>query len=566
MQNEPLIGEYLNVSGNDPGSRGYINDQKTGYKSYNYHRRPVTSSPNQDISQIYDSPTHSTPKSTSLIDHSNGSPSEPLDLSKYDVSPLTKQDPDFVPKNLVFMNASPSRTFVSMPGGHEYSIGNEESPRRLVRNSPQIYRESSYSSLQKPQSPIMYNPNIQQKRYGETPRNDYQKNSPNNKNVPYMNGNNTSQKYTERVYNQNFTPSQYQEDRRYQYQHDVRSHQGYNHSPSEHGHQKYHSKNEDEKLRRIEEERDEDRKIMRAMLERLNHMEEERIREKEERSKEDKNKNNNQKTPSTPGFTIPQSEPVPQKSKIPDYESMEEAEKEAFREKFRTNYNLLRVRYALWKIEVPDFNVLPLRTIHERYENVVKTICIYQTAMKWKVYLVVIIAGIEYYVGHKKNQAWCIGLLEAQIKTIHKFDTYLIEFATMFYSDEEGEDYPLWMRFLGTFASGLATYSTINGAAKSFGMKASDDLLHEADKFVSPPEGTARLHSDGISDVPEPPEPNTMQDPNSAIGGISWVFNMAKSFMGGNNSTAAPATAVPATPAASNVKPKVVDDFDNADM
>lgn len=515
MQIEPFDGNHFNIHGYDPGNRGSITEQRAGYKSYNYQRRPVTSSPNQDVSQKYNSPEYSTPRSSSFNGRHSGSLGEPLDLSKYNISPLNKQDSDFIPKNLVFMNESPNRTFVSMPGGHEYSIGNEENHKPLNRNSPPLHKEIPYSSTKKYNSPRYH-------QYKDTPRS--------------IQTINSRDEFDRRGY----TPSN----------------------------QNYHKKSQDEMMKRMEEERDEDRKIMRAMLERLNHMEEERIREKEEKEKEEKlkeEKNKNQKTPVNPGFTIPNSDPVSLKTKIPDYESMNEIEKDVYREKFRTNYNLLKVRYPKWNIEVPDFNVLPLKIIHERYENVIKTICIYQTAMKWKVYLVVILAGIEYYVGYKKNQAWCRGLLEAQIKGIHKFDLYLVEFASMFYSDEQGDDYPLWVRFLGTFASSLATFSTINGASKSFGLKASDEFLHEADKFISPPEGTAKLHSDGISDVPEPPEPNTMQDPNSAIGGISWVFDMAKGFFGKSEDTPATATAT-AAPVPTNFKPKIVDDFDNADM
>lgn len=260
----------------------------------------------------------------------------------------------------------------------------------------------------------------------------------------------------------------------------------------------------------------------------------------------------------TPGFEIPKSEPVQQKSKIPNYEEYSEIDKEKIREKFRNNYNTLTVKYPKWKIEMPDFNLLPLKIIHERYEEVVRTICIYQTAMKWKVYIIIIIAGIEYYGYNVKKYEFLRGLLKAQIKTIHKFDTYLVEFAESFYSEDAGEDYPLWMRFLGTFASGLASFSSINGAAKFFGKDASppDFVFEQADKFVSPPEGTAKLHSDGISDVPD--VPSGFQDPNSIIGMIGTLFS---TFTGQNTNTqqTAPQQAEP-------VKAKIVDDFEDAEF
>ena len=260
----------------------------------------------------------------------------------------------------------------------------------------------------------------------------------------------------------------------------------------------------------------------------------------------------------TPGYEIPKNEEVVGKSRIPDYENFSEIDKEKIREKFRNNYNTLIAKYPRWKIEMPDFNLLPLRLIHERYEEVVKTICIYQTAMKWKVYIIIIIAAIEYYGCNVKKYDFLRGLLKAQIKTIHKFDTYLVEFAEPFYSEQVVEEYPLWMRALGTFLSGIGSFSSINAAAKFFGEDASppDYIFEQADKFVSPPEGTAKLHSDGISDVPEPP--TGLQDPNGIIGIIGSLFGL---FTGQN----APATTQTKSETAP-VKARVVDDFEDAEF
>lgn len=300
---------------------------------------------------------------------------------------------------------------------------------------------------------------------------------------------------------------------------------------------------------RRREKRREEKMLMKILI--ADYME--RQKEKEEKKKA---------TPAprtTPGYQIPKSEPVQVKSRIPNYEEFSEIDAEKVREKFRNNYNNLIAKYPKWKIEMPDFNLLPLRLIHERYEQVVKTICIYQTAMKWKVYIIIIIAGIEYYGCNIKKYEILRGLLKSQIKTIHKYDTYLVEFSEQFYSDEAGEDYPVWMRFLGTFASSLASFSSINGAAKFFGKDASppDFVFEQADKFVSPPEGTAKLHSDGISDVPEPP--TGFQDPNSIIGMLGTLFN---TFTGQTNAPAQQTTTAKAEP----VKAKIIDDFEDADF
>lgn len=265
----------------------------------------------------------------------------------------------------------------------------------------------------------------------------------------------------------------------------------------------------------------------------------------------------------TPNFKIPENEPVDvKKSKRPNYETFSDEDKQKVIEKFRNNYNMLRNSYPKWDIQSPDFTTIPLGLIHEQYEEVVRTICIYQTAMKWKVYLVILIAAIEYYGYKIKKYMFLKGLLKTQIKTIHKFDVHLIEFASQFYTGDNGDDdsYPTWMRFLYTLVSSVVSFSSINGAAKAFGSdtNAPDFIFEQADKFVSPPEGTAKLHSDGISEVPEPP--TGYQDPNNIINMIGSFFS---SFSGGfgSNQTAKEPTSVPQ---AATAKP--VDDFEDADF
>ena len=278
------------------------------------------------------------------------------------------------------------------------------------------------------------------------------------------------------------------------------------------------------------------------------------------KEKETKNNENKNYSPSNPGFEIPKSE-EPKKDKIPNYDILSEIDKDKIREKFRSNYNLLMIKYPNWKIEMPDFNLLPLRLIHERYESVVKTICIYQTAMKWKVYFFIALAIIEYY-GCKKGYTFLQGLLKAQLKTIYKYDTYLIEFSQQYYTDEQGEDYPLYQRILFTFFSGLGTFSTINGFAKAFlgnSVETPDYIFEQADKFVSPPEGTAKLHSDGISDVPEPPE--GYQNPDNIMNGLEYLFSL---FTGQVKKEKRPTQQVQEAQEAG--KPKEVDDFENAEF
>lgn len=260
-----------------------------------------------------------------------------------------------------------------------------------------------------------------------------------------------------------------------------------------------------------------------------------------------------------PDFKVPLGEPVQKKKKI-DFSVMTPEQTFQAKEKFKLLYRDLILKYEKWNIKEPDYETVPLQLIYESYEKIVKTICIYQNAMKWKVYLVILIAGIEWYGYHVKGWYPLKDLLTNQIKTIHKYDNYLIEFSEQFYDDSDGEEWPLWMRFLGTLASGLACFSSINGFVNKMGIQAPEFIFNEADKFVSPPDGPATLHSTGISDVPEPQ--SGFQDPNFIINGIGTLFSMFTS----NNKSQQPQTAQPQTAQpVPDDKEKEEDDYYNVD-
>jgi hypothetical protein len=557
METEALNSNNQQYGGNVPHSNGITNDRRLGYQGYQYQRRTIMSSPNSEYIQSASSPRLSPQNYNFKNQKMNGSPGTPIDFSNYAGTPQIKQDNEFIPKNPIYPSYSPRQTEVSFPDGDSYIIHDDQSVFHAVnlnQNQKEIPRQQSFTN-----QPISYSPRRITPQQND-PRMLYRQQGSQSGNSQYSNS-----RYYEDTRSRNDSRDDYNNSQKNRDSHKSKHHK-YNESDSEISSSdsevcETESRSAKRRRKRKDEKREskENKQMLRLLM---TDMLERKEREERERTESEK-KIPNKSFSATPGFEIPKSEPIQPKSKIPSYEDMEEIDKEKFREKFRNNYNMLIVKYPRWKIELPDFLTLPLKIIHERYEQVVKTICIYQTAMKWKVYLIIMIAGIEYYVGHRNNFAFAKGLLKAQIKNIHKFDIYLVEFAEQFFSNEQGEDYPLWIRFLGTFASGLASFGSINGLSKMVGYKADipDYIFEQADKFVSPPEGTAKLHSDAISDVPEPPEPGSFQDPNTLINGIGTLFSM---FIGKNDqakSTTAPQTAQPIPE-----KPKPVDDFDNVEF
>lgn len=542
------------ISRYDEYSQSGVNrqyDRSVAYQGYQQQRRKVTSSPGNYGEHKINSPTISPLGNQSNTMKNNMIKSPNFERKSSYTSYLNTQNGESYVKNSPFKSYSPPAAEVSMPGGVVYTIKDEHiNEQNLGGYSTKSYKNFDnqvFNGRESTQSRVG-NQSVSNSQLYKNSRNHYDYNQYEEQRSKRSN-NHRSQKNNSI---KRRSSKKYESSSDEEVESDL--------SGSESDISKFSKKSSKYK------EKKKQREMVLDML-----MEDYLQRKKKEKEElEKKQTNPNQKTPSIniPGFTKPTNdESVPQKSKIPNYEEYSEIDKEIVREKFRNNYNLLISKYPRWTIQMPDFNLLPLRLIHEGYEQIVRTICIYQTAMKWKVYLIIIIAGIEYYGYNVKKFAFLKGLLKAQIKTIHKYDNYLVEFAEMFFSDEVGDEYPAWLRFLGTFASGLACFSSINGVVKLLGKDASapDFVFEQADKFVSPPEGTAKLHSDGISDVPE--VPSGFQDSNTIIGLIGNLFS---TFTGqtSNNKPQPSGTSnhQPAHAEPINVKPKVVDDFEDADF
>ena len=523
---------FRDISGGNT-SRSSTNNVFSSYKGFNYENRTIISSPEYQGTSNSEKLKIPVPYINKYMN--SGSSENSKRISYFN------NDNNIQMKTPQYKSFSPSFTEVSMPNGVIYTVREEQFDQNFTNNSPSymksnfIENENNLKSkkVESDKNSFSYIEDEQYKKKNEyTPKTLSPRGIKKTPNV-------TINEDLENNYNT-------EKESNYKRKSKNRSHKKRSNDIEDS------DDSDDSESESSRERRKEEKMIIRLLLEDYK-------KRKENEKTEESNKNKQNNIPSAPGFQIPTSEPIEQKSKIPNYEMLSDLDKDKIKEKFRNNYNMLVVKYPKWKIELPDFNVLPLKLIHERYEQVVKTICIYQTAMKWKVYLVLIIALIEWYGHVKKGYVFLNGLLKAQIKTIHKFDTYLIEFAEKFYSDDDGEEYPLWIRSLGTFITGVVSFCSINGAAKTFGKNATppDFIFEQIDKFVSPPEGTAKLHSDGISDVPEPP--TGWQDPNSLIGMIGQFF----SGFGGSKPTSDNRSQ---TSSIEPQKAKPVDDFDDVEL
>lgn len=550
METEAIASDSHKNERNMSHNEFLSNGKRNVYQGYQYQKRTIMSSPGSDYIQPSPSPKFTPQKYDFKSPKLSGSPGNPIDVSNYNERVVYKKEEEFLPKNPVYPFYSPGQTGVNFPDGDSYVIHDSQNVEYVKSQTPngvKLVRQQSFTK---------YSPSNNQKHF--TPLQSDQRN------FQKHNGSMSagSQYSMGRIDERSRKRSDSNNSRRYRDRYDNLSDVNSDlTSDSDSDSDMKETESKIERLRRKRREEKREIKEQRQMLRLLMTDMLERKEKEKELSNNEKTKTN--QTPLYQGYEMPkidQPEPQP-KSRIPNYEEMSEINKEKIKDKFRGNYNMLVVKYPNWSIQIPDFNIIPLRIIHEQYEKLVKDICIYQTAMKWKVYLIIIIAGIEYYVGHRNNYAFAKGLLKSQIKNIHKYNIYLIEFATQFYNSDSEEEYPLWIRFFGTFASALASFSSINGCVKMFGEKADlpDFIFEQADKFVSPPEGTARLHSDGISDVPEPPETGSFQDPNYLINGIGSMFSL---FTGKKQEESRPQTAQPVP----EERPKKVSDYDDVEL
>lgn len=548
-------------------SRTLLNNGYGGYQGFNYENRTIISSPEYHGNSNSDYPKIPIPYINKGMSTKSMEKAREPGYFNSDNGNNNSNSDNIQKRYSQYKSFSPSATEVSMPNGIVYTVKEDQYEKNINSSSPSDYpsnfiKKGNEDQFITPRIQLNVNlSNAEENDLSDTRKFDYRTKtlSPKEEILRNRNSNHNSDSHLHENDQSYYRERKNSRNRRSRHKSSKYNRDSETESSDDEDDYLYDSdmSKSSSKDRRRNKQKEQKMILKLLMDDYMKRKEKEKLEEENKAKYDQQNKQNN--TASGPGFQIPASEPVEQKSKIPNYELLSEIDKEKIKEKFRNNYNMLVVKYPKWKIEIPDFGILPLKLIHERYEQVVKTICIYQTAMKWKVYLVLIFALIEWYGYHKKEYVFLNGLLKAQIKTIHKFDIYLIEFAEKFYSDDAGEEYPLWLRSLGTFITGVVSFCSINGAVKVFGKNATppDFVFEQIDKFVSPPEGTAKLHSDGISDVPEPP--SGWQDPNSLIGMIGQFF----SGIGGNKNTESNKEQT-SEPQPQKARP--VDDFDEAEL
>ena len=187
---------------------------------------------------------------------------------------------------------------------------------------------------------------------------------------------------------------------------------------------------------------------------------------------------------------------------------------------FEDKYLKLVTSYPTWDIKIPDYSNDSIDQIHDRYEKVVKRIIVYQTAQKWKVYFALAISGVEYLTFIKYKWQFMKNFTKIQLKTLHRYDQYLIELADK-YHNTNGEEWPFYLKAGGTMGINIIIFGLIN---TFFGNGSVSESIHGlADQFMASGDENAN-HKTEISEVPEVPSGYTSPD---------FILNMLKTFAPG---------------------------------
>ena len=243
----------------------------------------------------------------------------------------------------------------------------------------------------------------------------------------------------------------------------------------------------------------------------------------------------NRSTQSTSNFTVPglatDKNTKPEARKTPDYENMNPNEIMIYEQKFRNRFHELKTVYEKWDIKIPAIGQVSLRSVHNIYVEIVDSIKTHQTASRLKVYLAILFYAIEWFCYHYHGIKAFKNFGKTQIKTIHKYDCHLMEFAKMFTGD--GEEWPTWSKFLLNLGSSIFAFGSVSTLAPMMGGRSAPELiLHECDKFFSPSDGPAKYYNDGVPDVPE--KPTGYQDPATILERGSKLIDSAMSTISGD--------------------------------
>jgi len=212
---------------------------------------------------------------------------------------------------------------------------------------------------------------------------------------------------------------------------------------------------------------------------------------------------------------------------IPNFRAMSETEKAKWNADFNVKFGILREAYP--EFDIPYFdNTTPLEIKHQHYDRYVKQIHIDNSVGNYRVYLLVLFAGIELFCV-KVLGLDMSGYTINQLRLMNKYDRLLVELGEKTYSSV-GSDWPVEARIVVMALFNGIIFLVVRLFASYLGPGLGDMMQNMVNNFLTgdKAEITDKDNKDGL---PDPPVNNGGGfDLNSIINGLGGLFG------GGNNS------------------------------
>lgn len=238
---------------------------------------------------------------------------------------------------------------------------------------------------------------------------------------------------------------------------------------------------------------------------------------------------------------------------VPDYDSMKPEQQAAIRARFITQFGSLRKTWPDYYIPelTPDMS---LSTIHVQYETYVRHIKIQKSVEDSRIYLILMWLAIQFCCKKFLNIDLS-GYVEAQMKSINKYDLLLAELGESKYKQSGGQlqeiQYPVELRIIWIAVVNAGIFLLVKYMGPTFGEENVSNVTNKLGDFLAGPTqpigAPGRQQQDGVKISEVPQNQNSGMD----IGKMLGTFGpMLMNMMGNNNA--------PVKPVAEQQKPNMV--------
>lgn len=196
---------------------------------------------------------------------------------------------------------------------------------------------------------------------------------------------------------------------------------------------------------------------------------------------------------------------------VPDYDSMKPEQQAAIRARFITQFGTLRKTWSNYYIPeiTPDMS---LSTIHVQYETYIRHIKIQKSVEDSRIYLILMWLAIQFCCKKFLNIDLS-GYVEAQMKSINKYDLLLAELGESKYKQSNGQlqeiQYPVELRIIWIAVVNAGIFLLVKYLGPTFGEENVSNVTSKLGDFLAGPTQPIgvpnKQQTDGvqISEIPQ---------------------------------------------------------------